>query len=84
MKAMGPLILMESELKTEDPAEEVDVSVFADDVKIRSRSARGLQRRLNVCTKWTDEENMSWSPPKCHVLEPTRVEGEEIPADYST
>ena len=67
---------MENELRTNNPDEEVDVSVFADDVKLRSRTSRGLQRGLNVCTEWTTEENMEWCTWKCHVLEP---ESEQSP-----
>ena len=61
---------MESELRTDYREEEVDVSVFADDVKIRSRTAKGLQKGLDVCTKWASKAKMTWSAPKCHILEP--------------
>ena len=62
--------LMESELQTARVEEMVDVSVFADDVKIRARTANGLQKGLDVCGKWAKCAKMTWSAPKCHVLEP--------------
>ena len=73
---------MENELRTSNPDEEVDVSVFADDVKIRSRTAPGLQRGLNVCSKWNKADNMEWCTWKCHVLEPESDESLEIQREY--
>ena len=75
--------LMESELQTECREEEVDVSVFADDVKIRSRSSRGLQKGLDVCTQWADSARMTWSARKCHILEPEFSAESEIQREYS-
>ena len=62
--------LMESKLATLNPDDAVDVSVFADDVKLRARTAQGLQKGLNCCSEWTTQERMSWAIPKCHILQP--------------
>lgn len=62
--------MMESARRKSPKDEEVDVSAFADDVKLRARTAAGLQGGLEICSRWADQEDMSWSPPKCHVLEP--------------
>lgn len=73
---------MAHELRTSNPDEQVDVSVFADDVKLRSRTATGLQKGLDVCSKWTENENMAWSPSKCHVLEPVSDPSTAIQSAY--
>ena len=73
---------MESELRTDNGEEEVDVSVFADDVKIRSKTPQALQKGLNACTEWASEAKMKWSARKCHVLEPSAPEGTEIQREY--
>ena len=62
--------MMESARRKSTKDEEVDVSAFADDVKLRARTAAGLQGALDICSRWADQEDMSWGPPKCHVLEP--------------
>ena len=49
---------------------DVDLSMFADDVKIQAKTAAGLQGALEVCTKWAIETRSTWNVKKCHVLEP--------------
>ena len=61
---------LEPQAQPPDPADAVHVSVFADDVKLRSRTPRGLQKGLDLSTQWAIQEHMSWSPPKGHILEP--------------
>ena len=50
--------------------DDVDVTMFADDVKLRARTTEGLQRGLDVSTNWATDAGMTWGTAKCHVLEP--------------
>ena len=58
-----------------DPStkEEVEISLFADDVKVQSASAKGLQMALDVSTAWAEDMKATWSVSKCHILEPETV-----------
>ena len=57
-------------LQNIDPAVDGDVGVFADDVKVQTSSAKGLEVLLDSSTAWESKQRMTWSIQKCHVLEP--------------
>ena len=53
--------------------EEVEISLFADDVKVQAASSKGLQMALDVSTAWAEDTKATWSVSKCHILEPETV-----------
>ena len=57
---------------------DIELVMFADDVKLQTKTAEGMQGALDVCTKWADQKKGEWHVKKCHVLEPI-VPSQKIP-----
>jgi len=53
----------------------IPATIYADDVVIFAKSAKGLRRLLEICTKWAEKYGMTWAtePGKSSVLVPKRA-----------
>lgn len=56
--------------KVPRPFSDHPANAYADEILLLSRSAEGLQRLLNIATKWSQHYNMAWNISKCSILAP--------------
>ena len=40
-------------------------NLFADDVALFAKTEKGLQRLLDICSRWAADYGMTWSASKC-------------------
>ena len=70
------------QLETKDQDGIAASLLFADDIKVASKSTEELQRLLDLCGNWAATNGMDFGINKCGTIgteEITRIQGQEIP-----